>query len=88
MAVTVMQVGIMRVLVHDRQMAMSMRVWFYRRIAQAVRVLVVLIMHMAMLVFERLVRVLVLMPLGEMQVDPDRHQHAGSNELRGKGLSE
>ena len=47
-----------------------------------------LVMHMPVLVFERLVHMLVLVPFGEMQIKADRHQHAGSQQRGGQRLAE
>ena len=85
MAVAVVQIGIMRVLVHERQVPVTVRVRLARRIARLVRVPVMRVVDMAVLVLERLVRVLVLMPLGEMEVKTDRHQHPGDDERRVTG---
>ena len=68
MAVAVMQVGIVRVLVNDRQVHMAMRVRLASRITGSVPMAVMLVVHVAMFVIECFVSVLVLMPLGEMQV--------------------
>ena len=51
------------------------------RVARRVAVAMMLVVDVAMLVVERLVAMLVLVPLGEMQRDTDRHQHAGDAEL-------
>jgi len=88
MAVPVMQIGVMRVLVHERHMAMPVRVRLAGRIAGHVRMLMVSVMRMAVLVLEGFVHVLVLMRLGEMQIESDRHQKTRNNELQRHGFAE
>ena len=73
----VVQIGIMRVLVDERQVAMGMAVRLAPRIVRPMRVLMVRVMGVAVLVLERLVPVLVLMRLGEVQIEADRHQQPG-----------
>jgi hypothetical protein len=74
---TVVQIGIMRVLVDERQVAMDMAVRLALGVTRPMGVLVVRVMGVAVLVLERLVPVLVLMRLGEMQIEADRHQQPG-----------
>ena len=69
------EVRIVGVLVADRRVAMPVGVGLARRVARRVRVQVVVIVHMAMLMFQRLVLMLVFVPLGEMQPDAETHQH-------------
>ena len=69
MGMAVMQIGIMRVLVDERQVAMAMRVRLAHRVARPMRVLVVRVMGVAVLVLERLMPMLVLMRLGKMQIE-------------------
>jgi hypothetical protein len=64
MAVPVMQVGVMRMGVAQRRVAVPMRMRFADRPVMGVPVMRVV--SMAVLVFERLVRMLVLVALGEM----------------------
>ncbi len=82
------QVGIMLMPVHHRRMAMPMRVRFARRVAGPMCMLMVLVVHMTMLMFYRLMGVFVDVPFGEMKVNPNRHEHAGAEELDGHGLIE
>ena len=84
----VVQIGVMRVLVHERHMPMAMRVRLPRGLARFMRMLVMFVMRVAVLVLERLVMMLVLMRLGEMQIEPDRYQHAGDDELHRHRLAE
>ena len=64
MAVPVMQVGVMRMGVAQRRVAVPMRMRLADR--PVMRVPVMRIVPMAVLVFERLVRMLVLVAFGEM----------------------
>ncbi len=73
----VVQIGIMRVLVDERHMAVAMRM----------RMPVMLVMGVAVLVLERIVHVFVLVRLGEMQVEPNRHQKTRKNELQRHGFT-
>ena len=75
MRMLVMQVGIMRVLVHHRRVAVRMGVRFARRIGRRVRVPVVLVVRVPVLVLHRFVDVLVIVALGDMEPDADNHQH-------------
>ena len=86
--VAVVQVGIMRVLVHDPRVPVRVAVRLSGRIIPGMPVLVVGVVHMPVLVLERLMHVLVVMRLHEMQVDPDPHQHRGTDEGRGRRLAE
>jgi hypothetical protein len=65
MAVPVMQVGVMRMGVAQRRVAVPMRMRFADR--PVMRVPVMRVVPMAVLMFERLVRMLVLVAFGEMQ---------------------
>ncbi len=67
-----MQIGIMRVLMVHRQMAMRVRMRLADR--AVVIVPVVLIMRMAVVVLQRIVHMLVLMALGQMQPEPHGHE--------------
>ena len=84
MAVPVMQVRVVRMGVAQRRVAVPMRMRFADR--PLVRVPVVCIVSMVVLVFERLVRMLVLMAFGEMHPKPEPHQETGEREVRGHRL--
>src|SRR4051812_14336643 len=80
MAVSVMQVGIMDMFVLHRLMPVPVRMWLgYRPI---VLVPMVLVMHMAVLVFHRLMSMFMLMAFGQMQPEAKAHQEPGDHELR------
>jgi hypothetical protein len=66
-SVPVVNVWIMSVRVYEGLMAVRMRVWFSGRIARNVNVLVMLIVHVKVLVRQRLVTMLVRMPLADVQ---------------------
>ena len=67
-----MQVGIVRVAVHQASMPVRVGVWL-ASIRGLVRMLVMLVMDVHVRVLQRFMGVLVLMPLGEMQ--PNAYGH-------------
>ena len=68
---SMMQIGIVRMLMSNRLMPMPVRMWLgYRFI---VFVLVVLVMHMAVIMRQNIVLVVVLMALGQMQQKTAAH---------------
>ena len=73
-SVPVVQVGIVRVAVPEWLVPVHVGVRFDHR--PLMRVLVVGVMYMQVLMLDRFVQMGVLMPLAEMQPDPDRHQQA------------
>ena len=66
MGVPMVQIGVMRMLVHERHVSVAMRVRLARGVAGFVRVLMMHVVRVPVLMLEGLVRVLVLMRLGEM----------------------
>jgi hypothetical protein len=88
MDVTMVQVGVMRVLVHNRRVPVPMAVRLARRVARAVAVLVVLVMHVPVLVFERLMTVLVVVGFRQVQVHANRHEGCGNRELNRNRVAE
>ena len=70
------EVGIVRVSVADRRVAMPVGVGLAGRVLRRVRMLMVVVVHMTMLVFQRLVLMRVFVPFGEMQPDADAHQRS------------
>lgn len=88
MAVPVMQVGIMGVPVDHRRMAMPMAVRLTRRDARRVIMLVMCVVDMAMLVFERFVGMFVAVRFGQVQPKSNRHQDARDDERHGDGFTE
>ena len=81
MLMPVMHVGHMRVRMPHHRMLMKMRVRLARRVEAAMRMAVVLIVSMGMGMAYRLVQVLMLVMLGQMQPHPKRHQSARQDQL-------
>ena len=71
--VAVVQVRIMRMLVHHSRMPVEVAMRLAGWIIRPVPMLVVGIVHVPMLVLERFVGVLVFVPFGEMQINTDPH---------------
>lgn len=71
----VVDIGKVRVRVRDGRMPMRVNMWLYSVPLEIVCVLMMFIMSVPMIVFERLVRVLVHVTLTQMQPDAERHQH-------------
>ena len=67
MTMSVMKVGIMGVTVGERLVAVPMAVRFARRVVRPMRVLMVLVMRMPVFMLDRLVAMLMLVALGQMQ---------------------
>lgn len=67
MIMTVMQIGIVRMPMHQRRMAMPVGVRLARRCIRPVLVLMMFIMAVPMLMLQDVMGMLVLMPLGQMQ---------------------
>jgi hypothetical protein len=57
-----------------------------RQVVRAVRVLVVLVMYVRVAVLARLMRVPVLVMLGEVQPEPEAHERGGGEEQRASPL--
>ncbi len=77
MLVPMMQVGIMRMAMGERLVTVRVGVWLARRIVRAVRVLMVLVVHVPMLMLHRRMPMLVLVPLAKVQVDSKTHERPG-----------
>lgn len=88
MAMAVMDVGIVRMRVHEPRMGMAVRVRFCGRILGSVLMLVMRIVHVTVLVHERFMHVLVLVSLGEVQCQAHRHERCRDEQLRCRGLAE
>ena len=73
MPMTVVQIRVMWVLVAHWFMPVRVRMRLRHR--AIVCMPVVLVMGMGMVVLEALMVVLMIVPLGHVQVQPDRHQH-------------
>jgi hypothetical protein len=71
--VAVVQVGIMRMLVHHSPMPVQVAVRFADRIIRRMPMLVVGVVHVPVLMLEWLVEVFVVVRFGKMQIDADPH---------------
>ncbi len=77
MFVPVVQVRIMDVAVDQRLMTMGVGVRLVRRIAGSVAVLMVRVVHMTVLVRERLMDMAVSVPFGQVNPQAESHEDAG-----------
>jgi hypothetical protein len=82
MSVPVMEVRVVRMPVDQAVVPMPMTVRFAGRVAGAVRVLMMLVVPMPVFMVHRLVNVLVLVPLGQMQPEAEAHQTASNEQLQ------
>lgn len=82
------QVGVMRVAVHHGSMAMPVGVPRVRHFALGMRMLVMVIVHVAVLVLDQLMRVLVAVPFRQVQIEADGHQRRGGDQRPGHRLTE
>jgi len=80
----VVQVGIVRMSVPQPLMAMPMRMGFDDR--SVMLVLMVLVMDMAVLMFERFMNMRMLVPLGKMHPQSKPHQRGRNHELWRQGV--
>ena len=80
MDMPMMNVREVRMLVRHRRVLVFMRMRFLHVPHEVVRMLVMLVVYMGMGVFHWLVRVFMLVPLGQMQPHPQRHKGASSPE--------
>jgi hypothetical protein len=90
MAVAVMRIREMRVRVPQRFVSVTVSVSSASRDRRIVLMLVVgiIVMHMFVLMFERLVHVFVFVPFRQMQPYSGSHQNCGSQQLRRNGISQ
>jgi hypothetical protein len=86
MFVAVMKVWIVHMPVPERLMPVPVRMRLGHR--AFVGVLMMLVVHMPVLVLDRLVRVVMLMAFGQMQPEAKSHQRAGADELNRERLTE
>ena len=80
MNVAVVDVRVMRVLMHHARMDMLVAVRLARRIGGAVRVLVMRVVAVAVVVDHRLVLMRVLVPFGEVEIKPNREERRRNEE--------
>ena len=88
MRVAVVDVGIVRMLVDEPRVRMDVHVRFLGQLAGAVRMLVVLVMHVGVFVRHGLMLVHVLVMLDQMQIKAQRHERRRKRELPRDWLSE
>ncbi len=89
MGVAVVQVRVVGVAVDQPLVPMAVAVRLTRRVARRMRVTMVrVVVRVTVLVLQRLVGVVVLVPLGEVEPEADSHQAAGGHEAGGQGLGE
>ena len=86
--VPMVDVRVMRMLVRQGKVGMLMTVWFGAVPRRLMRVLMVRIVHMAMCMYQRLMGVLVCVPLGQVQPNPQPHQRTGQPESGRRGFSQ
>lgn len=81
MIVAMVEIGEVRVAMAQPAMPVAMAVRFADVLPRFVVVLVVFVMHMGVLVFERLMHVLVVVMLCEVQVQAQTHQRGRRDQL-------
>lgn len=86
MPVAVVKIGVVRVTMPHR--LMPVHVGMRLRDKPGVRMLVVLVVDMSVFVFEHVVLVFVIVPLGEVQVKTNGHQDTRKNELQRNRVAE
>ena len=82
MPMPMMKVRVVRMPVHQSDVAMPMSVRFTGWITGAMRVLMMLVVTMPVFMLHRLVNVFVLVPLSQMQPEAEAHQTAGNEQLQ------
>lgn len=78
MLMPVVQVGVMRVAVGERRVAVPMGMRLAGRIIGPVFMLMMFVMDMAMGMLHRFMRMFVVVGFHEMQIKPEAHQHSGN----------
>jgi hypothetical protein len=86
--VLVMHVGYVRMRMLEPAVPVPMGMWLAGRVVRPVLVLVMDVVHVRMGMFHRLVGMLVLVVLGEMQIDAEPHESARRQELQRQWLCE
>lgn len=82
MPVAVVSIGVVRMPMPEADMHMPVRMWLTGWIIRPMAVPMMIVMNVAVLVAERRMFVLVLMPLGQMEPHADAHEHPGGDELQ------
>ena len=80
MAVTVVDVRVMRMAVTERRMDVEVGMRGVTDDGKVMRMLVMLVMRVSVTVRERVVTVRMRMPLADMQPDPEAHETRGQPE--------
>jgi hypothetical protein len=80
--VAVVNVRRVRMPVLERRMVVKVRVRFAGRVPQQVRVLMMLVVHVTVVVFQRLVHVQVSVPFTDQKADADEHHQRRAPEIR------
>jgi hypothetical protein len=87
MLMAVMEVRVMRMLVQKPRVPVPVAMRLPGRISRRVLMQVTDIVHVAMLMLEGLMQMLVIVSLGEVQIDADPHQHGGGHQSKGRCLA-
>jgi hypothetical protein len=82
MWMAVVQVGVVRMTMHETAVAVPVRVWLATWIIGSMGVLMMLIVNMPVLVLHLIVRVFMLMALREMEPQPECHQPARDGDAQ------
>jgi hypothetical protein len=88
MLVAVMQVRIMRMLVQKLRVCVPVAMRLAGRRVGRVPMLVMNIVHVPMFMPQRLMQMLVVVRLGEVQIDADAHEQRRADESKGRRLAE
>src|SRR5579862_5218351 len=88
MRMAMVEIGIMRVAMSEPCMGMGMAVRLARRVAGLMHMAMMSVVNVAVLMRKRLVVMRMLVVLGEMEIEPDRHQHAGDEKRDRQRLAE
>src|SRR5437879_4667947 len=88
MLVTVMQIRIMRMLVQNPRVPVSVAMRLPGRIVGRMLVLVVDVMYMTVLMLERLMVVFMVVRLSQVQIDADHHEQCPADQSGGRRLAE
>jgi len=83
-----MKVGVVRVLVAQGRVAMPVGMRLVGGLTRSVGMPMVHVVGVTVLMRQRLVSMLMLMPFGEVEIDADGHQDRRADQLRGDGLVE
>ena len=87
MLMAVMQVGIVRMLVQKPRVRVPVAMRLTRRPVRRMLMLVMDVMHVAMFMLKRLMQMLMVVRLGEVQIDANPHQHRRADQSKGRPLA-